>query len=345
MKSRKPGRGPRSASAQTKALPPEGGYLLGKLFNRIITVSLNPAMDVTLWVRTLDFTEPNKTSDEKVYAGGKAVNISRVLASYGYEGCRCLGVAGSDNLQTFSTLLREDGVDFDFIQIPGSVRENLTLVIPDKRVLKVNRAGCPVPARAMHELKDKILSEIDGAGRCLLVFAGSLPPGITVEGYKSFILSLKRENVEVALDTAVFKLEDMQEIQPFLIKPNLPEFRAMCGTDLRTEQSIIKFARVLAGSVTHVLVSLGGKGLLYVGSGGGTRVIPTPVEVRSTIGAGDTTLASFVYALEQGRDPKDAALFAAAAGTASVTLDGTAVVSGSLVEATIPSMMVKPVKV
>lgn len=98
MKSRKPGRGPRSASAQTKALPPEGGYLLGKLFNRIITVSLNPAMDVTLWVRTLDFTEPNKTSDEKVYAGGKAVNISRVLASYGYEGCRCLGVAGSDNL-------------------------------------------------------------------------------------------------------------------------------------------------------------------------------------------------------------------------------------------------------
>ena len=108
----------------------------------------------------------------------------------------------------------------------------------------------------------------------------------------------------MALDTAVFKLEDMQEIQPFLIKPNLPEFRAMCGTDLRTEQSIIKFARVLANSVTHVLVSLGGKGLLYVGSGGGTRVIPTPVEVRSTIGAGDTTLASFVYALEQGRDPE-----------------------------------------
>ena len=93
---------------------------MGKLFNRIITVSLNPAMDVTLWVHTLDFTEPNKTSDEKVYAGGKAVNISRVLASYGYEGCRCLGVAGSDNFQTFGALLREDGVDYDFIQIPGA---------------------------------------------------------------------------------------------------------------------------------------------------------------------------------------------------------------------------------
>ena len=168
---------------------------MGKLFNRIITVSLNPAMDVTLWVNTLDFTEPNKTTGEKVYAGGKAVNISRVLSSYGYKDCRCLGVVGSDNFQAFSALLREDGVDYDFIQIPGAVRENLTLVIPDKRILKVNRAGCPVPARAMHELKDKLLREIEGAGRCLLVFAGSLPPGITVEGYKSFILSLKRISI------------------------------------------------------------------------------------------------------------------------------------------------------
>ena len=87
----------------------------------------------------------------------------------------------------------------------------------------------------------------------------------------------------------------------------------MCGTDLRTEQSIIKFAKVLAGYVTHVLVSLGGKGLLYIGEGGGVRLIPTPVEVRSTIGAGDTTLASFLYALGLGQTPQQAAHFAAAA--------------------------------
>ena len=247
-------------------------------FDRIIAVSLNPALDVTLWVNTLDFNEPNKTTDEKVYAGGKAVNIARVFASYGAENACCLGVVGSDNYQTFTQLLRADGVNFDFVQIPGAVRENLTLVIPDKRVLKVNRAGCPVSAKAMHELKDRLLAEIEPLGRCLLIFAGSLPPNITPEAYKAFILSLKRENVEIALDTAVFRLEDMEQLRPFLIKPNLPEFRAMCGTDLRTEQSIIKFAKVLAGYVTHVLVSLGGKGLLYIGEGGGVRLIPTPVD-------------------------------------------------------------------
>ena len=106
---------------------------MGQLFDRIIAVSLNPALDVTLWVKTLDFNEPNKTTDEKVYAGGKAINIARVFASYQDESVRCLGVAGCDNYQTLTTLLKEDGVNFDFVQIPGAVRENLTLVIPDKR--------------------------------------------------------------------------------------------------------------------------------------------------------------------------------------------------------------------
>ena len=67
---------------------------MGKLFDKIIAVSLNPALDVTLWVRTLDFNEPNKTMDEKVYAGGKAVNIARVFASYQSDIVRCIGVAG-----------------------------------------------------------------------------------------------------------------------------------------------------------------------------------------------------------------------------------------------------------
>lgn len=317
---------------------------MGKLFDRILTVSLSPALDVTLWVDTMDFAEPNKTTAEKVYAGGKAINISRVCAAYGAENVKCVGVAGNENFSTLTTLLEQDGVKYDFIPIPGSVRENLTLVIPDKRVLKINRAGCPISAKTMHELKNRILSEIEGAGRCLLIFAGSLPPGITADAYRAFILSLKKENVEVALDTSVFRLEDMIELRPFLIKPNLPEFRQMCGTDLRTEQSIIKFAKVLSGYVSHVLVSLGNKGLLYVSGSTGVRLLPEPVEVRSTVGAGDTTLASFVYALEEGMEPADAARFAAAAGTASVTLDGTAAVSRQLVDEMVERITVKSVK-
>ena len=58
---------------------------MGKLFDRIVTISLNPALDVTLWIPSMDFNEPNKTTGEKLYAGGKAINIARVLSSLGED--------------------------------------------------------------------------------------------------------------------------------------------------------------------------------------------------------------------------------------------------------------------
>lgn len=313
---------------------------MGKLFERIITISLNPALDVTLWIPSMDFNEPNKTTGEKLYAGGKSINISRVLTALG-ESPLSVGVIGEDNSRMFTGLLNSDGVQYDFVSVPGSIRENLTLVIPDKRVLKINRSGFPVTREAMDSVKKRILEEIRDQESVLLVFAGSLPPNITPEAYKAFILSLRRENVKVAVDTSVFRSDDLEEIRPFIIKPNLPEFRQICGSNLPTEQSIVKSAQRMAEFVDHVLVSLGAKGLLYVSRERGLRLVTPQVPVRSTIGAGDTTLAAFIYCLQTGREPAEAAVYAAAAGTASVSLDGTAVVSPEQVGAVLPDVQVK----
>lgn len=314
-----------------------------KLFDRIITVSLNPALDVTLWIPSMDFSEPNKTTAEKLYAGGKAINISRVLTALG-EKSLSVGLIGEDNRKMFTDLLDEDGVKYDFVPVSGSVRENITLVIPDKRVLKVNRPGCAVSRDAMDAVKKRILDEIKAHESVLLVFAGSLPPNITSEAYKAFILSLRRENVRIAVDTSVFKSEDIEAIRPFIIKPNLPEFRQMCGSNLPTEQSIIKSAGRMTEFVDHVMISLGGKGLLYANHDHILRLLPPSVTVQSTVGAGDTTLAAFIYSLQTGRDPSAAAAFASAAGTASVTLDGTGIVTPEQIETVLRDMAVKTIR-
>jgi len=316
---------------------------MGKLFERIITISLNPALDVTLWIPSMDFNEPNKTMQERTYAGGKSINISRVLTALG-EKPLALGVTGADNRRMFTELLDKDRVLYDFVSVPGSIRENLTLVIPDKRVLKVNRAGCPVSREAMDTIKRRVQEETRDGSPVLLVFAGSLPPNITPETYKAFILSLQRENVRVAIDTSVFKVEDLEEIRPFVVKPNLPEFRQMCGSNLPTEQSIIKSAQRMAKFVDHVMVSLGAKGLLYVNQERGLRMMTPPVAVRSTIGAGDTTLAAFIYCIQTGKLPTEAAVYAAAAGTASVSLDGTDIITAQMVQEVLPNVQVKIVR-
>ncbi len=121
------------------------------MFDKIITVTLNPALDVTLWLNALDFVEPNETAREVLYAGGKGVNISRVLASLGVR-AKALGICGSDNAGRFISLLDGDGVTHDFVHTDGAVRENLTVNIPDGRFLKINRKGSIVPVEAMHQI-------------------------------------------------------------------------------------------------------------------------------------------------------------------------------------------------
>ena len=313
------------------------------MFDKIITISVNPALDVTLWTETMDFSEPNKTSREEIYPAGKSINVSRVLSSLGTSSVS-LGVCGEDNLKLFTSLLQKDGVNFDFLTISGCIRENLTLMIPDGRVLKINRAGSPVPPNAMKKLKVRIEKEIEGCERVLLVFAGSLPPNITPETYKGYILSFCRPGIFLALDTAAFRMQDIQEMKPFIIKPNLLEFRQMCGSDLRTEQSIVKLSRTLSPYVEHVLVSLGSKGLIYIGREYGYRLSTPAVKVKTTIGAGDTTLAGFIHSLQSGKSTLEAITFAVAAGSASVMLDGTDTVTSKEVEAQISNVNVKSIR-
>ena len=313
------------------------------MFDKIVTISLNPALDVTIWLTTMDFAEPNQAAREEIFAGGKSVNISRVMTSLGMP-AKALGLCGKENAGRFLKLLEQDGVSNDFVRLEGSTRENLTIVIPDKRVLKINRAGFPVSIEGMKQLRAKVEEEIQGNGKILLVFAGSLPANLAPESYKAFLLSFRREGVCFALDNSFFHLSDIAEICPFLIKPNLLEFRQMSGSDLRTEQSIVKLARSLTAHVDHVLVSLGAKGMIYAGQDSGCRIYSPQVPVRSTVGAGDTSLAAFLCALQRGMAPCDAAVYGAAAGTASVMLDGTGIVSGKMIDSILPQMTSKGIR-
>lgn len=313
-----------------------------KLFDRIITVTLNPALDVTLWIPSMDFNEPNKTTAEKIYAGGKGVNISRVLESLNIFSL-ATGIVGEDNGKMFTDLLNADSVRHRMVTVKGAVRENITLVAPGNQVLKVNRAGCAADAEALKEVRRQIVRAAEDYSSVLLIFAGSLPPGISAADYKGFILSLKKDKVKVAVDTSVFTAEDIEEIRPWLIKPNLPEFRQMCGKAFADERELTEAAQRMNDFVEHVMISLGGDGLLYVNDGQILRLTPPSVEVKSTVGAGDTTLAAFIYAMQMGNEPGNAAVIASAAGTASVMLDGTEAVTLDRIEAILGKMTVKTI--
>lgn len=295
------------------------------MFRKIITITLNPSLDTTLWVDRFDLKEPVSATREQVYPGGKAVNVTRVLTALGIKS-KAVGFVGEQNATTFIHLLDKESISYHFLTVQGAIRENLSIVLPDGELLKINRTGFFVEQTSMDSLQSNIESEISTNEETLLVFAGSLPKNVTKEQYKALIMNLNGEHVKIAIDTDIFSEQDIREIKPFIMKPNEVELCHLAKMEEMDKQTIYQYAQKLSQYATHVLVSRGGEGLLYAGDHMLMQCNVPEVEVMSTIGAGDTTLAGFIKALSEQQTIEECIQFAAACGTASVLLEGTGVI-------------------
>lgn len=299
------------------------------MFDKMITIALNPSLDVTLWPETYDCCEPNRCNREKVYPGGKSVNVTRVLKSLGVP-ARLIGVAGRENIDLLRGLLDRDGINYQLLETAGAVRENITVITPDHRVFTVNRQGIPIEKQAWDGLFELIQKELMLAGENLVVFAGSLPPNISADEYKRLILSIRWPNVKIALDTDFFSFSEIREIAPFIIKPNLKEAENILSRSGITTRSTFDTATLLAEVAEHVLLSMGAEGICYRHRQEGFCVSVPEVTVSSTVGAGDTALAGFLAMIQQGENLQDSVRYAAACSCASVTLEGTQAVTKAI---------------
>lgn len=301
------------------------------MFDKIITVTLNPSIDITLWLDRFVFDDPNKVEREHTDAGGKGINVSRVLTSLGVEQT-ALTIAGEKNSKIFLDMLRAEKVNYDVIPNIGSIRENLTVMLPDERLIKINRKGTLIPQVVMECFEERLLHSFNEGESVLVVFAGSLPEGITKESYIQLIKNVQSKGAKVAIDSALLTMEDYIDIKPFIIKPNLEELEHITNERHVTLEGIIESARPMTDAVEHLLISMGGKGMLLVKKNGYLFASAPKVEVKSTIGAGDTALAGYIFALMRRMSEEDALCFATACATASVELEGTSIISSERAE-------------
>lgn len=312
------------------------------IFDAIITVTLNPSIDATVWVQKLDFEEPTKCLRKKDYSGGKGINVSKTLKALQIDNHAIL-VVGKGNADKLKDLLDEDSVDYCIIENDGAVRENLAIIFPGgekgengekQKLLKINFPGFDLSTQVLLEVKNSVLKACAGKRSPLLVFAGSLPNGIDAAGYKKLIIACKNgvNGAQVVLDNDLFSLEDLKEISPLLIKPNHVELAHIFGNETVAPFDVSKHGQELAEFIPHVLISMGEKGLHYYSNGQKLTARVPIVDVKSTIGAGDSTLAGFIAAFAAKAEIRQALKFAAACGTAAVTLEGTETISRKLAE-------------
>ncbi|MEN2508360.1 1-phosphofructokinase [Stutzerimonas stutzeri] len=265
---------------------------------RVLTVTLNPALDLTVRLPSLRLGEVNRSDSLQVHAAGKGLNVAQVLADLGHQ-LTVTGFLGEGNPQAFEQLFAARGFADEFVRVAGDTRSNLKLAEADGRVTDINGPGLAVSEAQRDELLarlERLVPDHD-----LVVVAGSLPRGIEVQWFVELLQRLKRLGIRVALDTSGAALRKGLAATPWLIKPNEQELGEARGVALDDSSAVAAEARRLqAEGIAHVVVSQGAHGVSWFSPNAALHANPPKVRVVSTVGAGDSLLAGMLHGLLEG---------------------------------------------
>lgn len=281
---------------------------------RILTLTLNPALDLTLRLASLQPGAINRCDELRSHAAGKGLNVAQVLADLGHS-LSVSGFLGRANAAPFERLMQARGFHDLFVRVPGETRSNIKLAEAGGRITDLNGPGPQVEAEHLQRLEEELQPLL--AGHDAVVVAGSLPRGVTTQWFASLLRRIKASGVPLVVDSSGAALQAALGVVPWLIKPNEEELREACGSDLPAA-----ITRLRGQGIEHVLLSRGADGVEWHGPGIALRAVPPRVEVASTVGAGDSLLAASLHGLLQGWPAERTLRLATAVAAQAVTQIG-----------------------
>ena len=306
----------------------------------IITLTPNPAVDQTLFLDRLTLNDVNRYDESQLDPAGKGINVSRVAHRLGWPTI-AFGFQGGEVGAIAERALDREGVPYHFVPVPGQTRLNMTVVDAGGRTsTSLYGPGPPVSADRIETLEGLLRFWLQ-AGR-VLVLAGSLPPGVPDDLHARYIELAKAHGVETILDAdgAAFGLG--VEARPSLIKPNRPEAERLLGRQLPHQQAVVEGAReLLERGIRTVVISLGASGAVAADEDGVWLATPPSVELRSTVGSGDSLVAGLAIAMARGDDIVDGLRVGTAAGAATALMPGSALATASDVEELLPQVHIE----
>ncbi|WP_431238007.1 1-phosphofructokinase [Mycolicibacterium aichiense] len=308
----------------------------------IVTVTPNPSIDRTVTLpTTLVRGAVHRVQSVTTEPGGKGVNVARALTLAGLDTLAVLPAARHDPLVT---ALLSCAVPFYAVPIDGAVRTNLAITESDGTTTKINEPGAVIDEITLAALTQAIL---DHAARARwVVLSGSLPPGVPDDWYADVVAQLQPYDCKVAVDTSDAPLAALAAAlgtaAPDVIKPNSEELASLTGADARTLEDalaqgdpdpvVAAATQLIDRGARTVLATLGAAGALLVNETGSWLATPPPITPRSTVGAGDSSLAGYVRADVGGAEAPGRLQMAVAYGSAAAALPGSALPSPAQID-------------
>ena len=286
----------------------------------VYTVTFNPAIDYVVHADEMTVGSVNRAKSEKIYFGGKGINVSIVLKELGIPS-KALGFVAGFTGAAIEQGIAEKGIETDFVHLDNGF-SRINVKIKSGSETDVNGQGPAIDNRALGELFQKLDNLSDGD---TIVLAGSIPDSMPSDSYEKILEHLSGKKIRAVVDATKDLLMNVLKYKPFLIKPNNHELGEMFGVTLNTNEEIEEYARRLKDmGARNVLVSMAGDGALLLDENGETHICGVcKGMVKNSVGAGDSMVAGFIAGSEKG-DYEYALKLGTAAGGATAFSDGLA---------------------
>ena len=309
----------------------------------IVTITINPAVDIFVSTARVEPTRKMRTSAPKRDPGGGGINVARVAFRLGAKVTAIYPASGAIG-RLLTRLLEREGIESLVTPSHAETRENFTAYEDESG----EQFRFVLPGSLLHRAEyEAILYELEHFKTTpkFVVASGSVPPGVPTDFFAKVAAIAKKRGAKAIVDTSGPALKAAIGEGVYLVKPNLNELSDLCRRTLDSDDARIAACRdmIKAGEAEVVALTLGGEGALLVARDQVLRAQPMEIEAVSTVGAGDSFLGAMVAALSKGEPLEDAFRKAVAAGYAAVMRPGTELCHQDDVRALLPRIKINEV--
>ena len=308
----------------------------------ILSITLNPCVDRTLFIDGLKPHDANRVLRCETDAGGKGVNSARIIAELGVP-VVATGFLGGRTGIYVEGVLEDENVEAEFVRVASETRLNVS--IEDGSGLPpttFNEMGAPISDQDARNL-DAILEH--RLPMCKFVTAGgSLPPNMDASLYADFVQTARRHDVPMAVDADGEALRAALSAKPFLVKPNAAEAHRLLGEEVKTLRGAVQAGEEIREMGAEIaIVSMGADGAALVSERLSLIAEPPSIKARSTIGAGDSMIGGFLAGLHSGMSLQEAFRLGAAAGAATASTDGSEIGRRDVIDRLLSTVIIRTV--
>jgi 6-phosphofructokinase 2 len=307
----------------------------------VLTITLNPALDVAAHVPLVEPDRKLHCTDATVEPGGGGVNVARVARRLGASVTAAVLVGGATGAELVE-LLRDEGIATEPVTVGGTMRQSFTAVErASGRQFRFVLPGPILDGAEREAAWDRLVAL--ASGEDAVVVSGSIPPGVDEADLVALLRRIRETGADLVVDSSDVGLHAAATVGARLLKPSVNELSRFVGRPLPGHDDIVAAARELSevGPSGAVVVSMGAAGALLVPADGDVLWFHAPrVHVESTVGAGDSLVAATVVALHGGASLADAVRAGVAAGTAATLASGTGLCAAVDVERLLPLVTV-----